>query len=380
VLGIIDLTNGASKDLLRSASLDNSLAWTRDNRLIYSLREPPPNNYESNLWAVEIDPQSESIRGAARKLTEGPDQKVMASVSEGGNELEYLRVSMRSHVYVSPLTKNGASAAETIRLNQDEGTNQPFTWTPDGKSVIFTSDRDGVRHLYKQGLHEPVPELLVGGDSPVMVARLSPDRREILYTALPADPTADTEIRIMAIPVNGGSPREVLRARGIEDIQCPRVGNSCVMIELGNSQASYVVFDPRTGKQKALGTSPWVKRNHSISPDGKWMLVTDYRQPQIPAEVFLYSLKDNSHKTIRVDGWGQIGCIDWDADGKTFWTSAVNAKDVRGLVRVDLQGHGTPFLTETEKYVGWAISSPDGKHIAYWKEDASANAWLLRNY
>lgn len=96
--------------------------------------------------------------------------------------------------------------------------------------------------------------------------------------------------------------------------------------------------------------------------------------------MLLYSLPDKTPKTLRIDGWGEIGCIDWDADGKTFWTSAVNAKNVRGLVRVDLQGHATPVLTETDRYVGWAISSPDGKHLAYWKGDSSANAWWDRNY
>jgi Tol biopolymer transport system component/DNA-binding winged helix-turn-helix (wHTH) protein len=381
VMGILDLANGTSKDLLEDAGLENALAWTRDNRLIYSLREPQPNRSDSNLWAVAVDPQTSTLRGAPQKITDGPDRKIEVSATKDGKALAYLRVSERSHIYISPLGKAGENPATTTRLSLDEGNNLPYAWTPNGESIIFTSDRDGVRHLYKQGLHEATPELLMGGDSAVMIARLSPDRSEILYTEAPANRTAEAEIRIMAIPLGGGSPRQVLQAQGIEDIQCPRgKSESCVMIKLRDSRAVYSMFDPKTGAQKTLSSSPLVKRNHSISPDGKSMLVAEYRQRGIPAKVFLYSLRDNSSKTIRVEGWGEIEYLDWDADGKTFWISAANAKNVRGLLRVDLQGHATPFLTETDKYLGWGISSPDSKHIAYWKGDSSANAWLLRNY
>lgn len=381
VLAITDLASGKSKDLMKDANLDNALAWTRDNRLIYSLQEPRPNNYESNLWAVSVDPQSATVRGLAYRLTEGPDRKIMVSTSHDGKALAYLRVSSRSRIYISRTTNSGASAAPAMRLNLDEGSNTPYTWTPDGESVIFVSDRDGIRHLYKQGLREPTPELLAGGESPVLIARMSPDGSEILYTVAPAKRVPDAGISIMAVPVAGGSPREVLQAPGIEDIQCPKQkASSCVMIQVEGSGGKYTMFNPKTGEQKPLGSDAPVKRNHSISIDGKSMLVAEYRRHEIPGEVLLCSLADNSSKTIRVKGWGGIEYLDWDADGKTFWISAVNAKNERALLRVDLQGHAAPFLMETDQYLGWAISSPNSKYIAYWKGDSSANAWLVRNF
>lgn len=45
VLGILDLESGASEDLLEHASPESSVAWTRNNRLIYSFREPRPRIY-----------------------------------------------------------------------------------------------------------------------------------------------------------------------------------------------------------------------------------------------------------------------------------------------------------------------------------------------
>lgn len=51
------------------------------------------------------------------------------------------------------------------------------------------------------------------------------------------------------------------------------------MIRVGDLQGSYTAFDPKTGEHKSLGTSASVvKMDHSISPDGKWMLSADLRR------------------------------------------------------------------------------------------------------
>jgi hypothetical protein len=43
------------------------------------------------------------------------------------------------------------------------------------------------------------------------------------------------------------------------------------------------------------------------------------------------------------------------------------------------------MLTENEMAVGahtlgWAIPSPDGKHLAIWKAQGDSNVWMLENY
>ncbi len=68
------------------------------------------------------------------------------------------------------------------RLSLDERRNFPYTWTPDGKSVVFTSDRDGVFHLFKQAIDQPAPDLLVGGDQSVTLARLNAELRDSLHS------------------------------------------------------------------------------------------------------------------------------------------------------------------------------------------------------
>jgi Tol biopolymer transport system component/DNA-binding winged helix-turn-helix (wHTH) protein len=382
-LGIYDFATGTVKYLLYDPGLEESVAWTKDDRVIYSLYEPRPNNRDSNVWAVPVDPQTGGVRGPAQRLTEGPDRKVLASVSEDGKALSYLRVSTRSHIFVAPLGKNNQEEAAPARMSLDEGNNFPFSWTPDGQSVIFVSDRDGTRHLYKQGLNQPTPDLLVGGDGRVMVARISPDRSEILYVLTPGNRADRGPVRVMAMPVNGGSQREILHTNGSDDIQCsgPQ-GGICLAYQPSAEEGVYSAFDPKSGAiNPAISLKvPFGKASHSLSPDGKTLAVAAYRRGKIPAEVYLYSLRDNSRTTIKIEGWGAIEYLDWNPDGKSFWVSAVTPKNLHALVRVDLKGNATPLYFETENQVGWGIPSLDGSHIAYWKGDASSNAWLVRDF
>jgi hypothetical protein len=38
------------------------------------------------------------------------------------------------------------------------------------------------------------------------------------------------------------------------------------------------------------------------------------------------------------------------------------------------------MLEEKTMTMGWAIPSPDGKHLALWKASGSSNVWMLENF
>jgi len=38
------------------------------------------------------------------------------------------------------------------------------------------------------------------------------------------------------------------------------------------------------------------------------------------------------------------------------------------------------MLQETQKSIGWAIPSPNGRRIAFWESGDSSNAWLLKGF
>jgi len=52
---------------------------------------------------------------------------------------------------------------EHRRLTLDDNENDPFAWTPDGKAVLFNSDRNGTSAIFRQVTDQPLAERLTTG-------------------------------------------------------------------------------------------------------------------------------------------------------------------------------------------------------------------------
>ena len=54
--------------------------------------------------------------------------------------------------------------------------------------------------------------------------------------------------------------------------------------------------------------------------------------------------------------------------------------EVRALVNIDLRGNVKPVLQESKPYIGWGISSRDGKRLAIWQATGGSNVWMLEGF
>jgi len=379
-LGGHDLSRVLSSPRLRSA-----LAWTRDDRLIYSLGELPPSSQnDTNLWAIRVDPRGVKTRGTPTRLTNDSDGKVRASISADGKRLIFLRGIDSPGVYVTEIEGGGSRLSPLKRLSLDERRNFPYTWTPDGKSVIFTSDRDGVFHLFKQAADQPAPDLLMGGEQSVILARLNADSSAILYTLNPGPRDVERHIRMMRLPLAGGTPQFVLQDPSINNFQCARVpATVCVLSEFTGNRLEFFRFDAVTGEKKLLMQiegPEWYLLNWTLSPDGSTLAMAKKRRVPGPAAIRLFTLAGGRERTLTLRNWSGIATLDWAADGRSIWASASSLTGMQTLLSVDLHGKAKAMLQEPEKQLGWAIPSADGRHLAIWVSSGSSNAWLLEGF
>ena len=379
-----DLATQATNRLLTSARLRGALVWTPDDRLIYSYAEPPPNPNDANLWAVRLDPQGYHTIGQPQRLTSGPDGKMRASISADGKHLSYLRWAESPVVYVGEIERAGGSLTSLRRLSLIERRNLPFSWTPDSQSVIFSSDRDGAFHLFKQAIDQLAPDLLVGGDQSVTIARLNPDSSEILFARNPDRYDRQAPVSLMRLALSGGTPQLVLAEPGITNFQCARAPSTvCVLSEVSSDSLDFFTFDPVTGKKSPLtrieGAASHVQ-NWSLCPDGLTLALAKKSHVPGPADIRLFSIADGKDRILRLPAWSGISSLDWAADGRTIWVTASSPAGVQTLLNVDLRGRAKPFLQEPEKDLGWAIPSPDGRRLAIWEASANSNAWLLEGF
>jgi len=284
-IAVCDPATKETNVILTDLMLGDALAWAPDGRLIYSLADPPPNQSGSNLWAVRLDSASRRPIGEATRLTNSPDRKMGLSVSGNGKSLVFLKWSGAPHVYLAEIEARTGRLSAPRRLGLPEGRNFPYAWTPDSKSVLFTSDRDGPTHVFKQAVDQPAPDLLVGGKDSVILTRLNSDGSEILYLVRPESHDNRGFAKIMRMPLYGGASKLVLQDEAIGNLQCAHAPSSlCVFSQSLPTAVRFVIFDPVSGAKTELtriqGPAGY-KYNWSLSPDGSTIAAAVWRSNQI---------------------------------------------------------------------------------------------------
>jgi Tol biopolymer transport system component/DNA-binding winged helix-turn-helix (wHTH) protein len=379
-IAVCDPTTKETNITLSDLKLGDALAWAPDGRLIYSLAEPPPNQSGSNLWAVPLDSTTGRPIGAATRLTNSPDKKMGLSVSANGKSLVFLKWSGAPQIYLAQIETRTGRLSSPRRLGLPEGRNLPYAWTSDSKSVLFTSDRDGPTHLFRQAVDQPAPDLLVGGKDSVILARANSDGSEILYLVSSDGHDNPGYAKIMRVPLSGGAAKLVLQDEAIGNLQCAHSPSVlCVFSQSLPNAVRFVLFDPVSGAKKELTSiegATGYKYNWSLSPDGSAIATAVWRGNQIQ---FL-STTNGSTRSLVVKGQGGILALDWGADGRSLWASSSAPSGAERLIHIDMRGEMRPMLEDPDRDIGWAIPSPDGRRVALWEASGSANAWSLQGF
>jgi Tol biopolymer transport system component/DNA-binding winged helix-turn-helix (wHTH) protein len=388
---IFDLNSGETEVALRSPRLIEAVAWTSDARLIYSLPETRPMPNDSNLWAIHIDERTNHTFGDAVRLTADYGYLSSINLSAKSDRLAMVRQTLQPDVYVANLEGEGKTLSLPRRLTLDERDDYPFGWTPDNESVLFVSNRDGAYHIFKQAADQTTPELLLGGGQHLFGPRLSPNGDSITFFITPKMGAASSRVRLMRMSLGGGPPQEIAERDGINNQQCARLpATLCLFSTIDQKRESFFRFDLAGGTpieipQLVIESVDYSTYNWSLSPDGT-TLATSIRQrtsgakdAQVPA-LKLTSLNGFSSRVIPIPNWTTLSSLDWAADGKSVWASAHNANNVSALLKVEVNGRITPMLREDKMVLGWAIPSPDGRRLAFWKASGNSNVWMLEKF
>jgi len=390
---IADVGSGQVDIALANLSLGLTVAWAYDDRLFYFVQEPAPNQSDFDLWWVQLDSRT------ARPLSSGTRTSISSrlhcgdpdtlSVTKNGKLLALTRPDPQPDVYVAELEQGAKRFATPQRLTLDEREDYPFSWSPDSKTVIFTSDRDGPVHIFKQAIDQTQPELLVGGDDDLFMPRLNPDGTALIYLVMPKEDDSSHIVRIMQAPLAGGPPKFVLQAPRIWNQQCARLPSTlCIYSANEPNQSSFFRFDPVTGESAeilAARIKNPISVHWSLSPDGK-SLATAKTGVGDPVEIRIFSIADSSERTIAVPHWAAIDGVDWAADGKSLWVSTYNGissfrrLEAWALLKVELDGTITTLPANGNVRFEYVIPSPDGRRLAFSGTALNSNVWLLQNF
>ena len=375
------LTGGISSTILSAPGL-RSFCWSSDGRIIYSKEEPPPNDRDTNLWELRVEPSGVKSSGSPRPITSWAGLSLSdLSVSLDGKHLVFVNAGFQTDIYVAALEgKSGLGSPQRFTLAGRN--NIPSAWTPDGRALFFYSDRNGNRNIFWQGLHERNAQDFFWGPGEQTEPRLSPDASWVLYWdhVGKGDRTSEP-MRLLRVPISGGAPELVVQASRGATVRCGHEHSMCVLGELdrANGELVFTALDPRQGRKGELvrlatdlaGSPAW-----DLSPDGSTVAIVNFDDRK--NSVRLVVLDTGSSHSIAVGRSERLSGITWSAEGSGWFVTSSSLLGARVFL-VTLNGAVSELWT-TRSTLGAPLASPDGKNLAFTISTYNSNAWVIQNF
>ena len=375
-----DLEGGAPVVVLESADEVLDVSWLPDGRLIYSKWEPAViGNGNCNFWQMRLDGRTGRPLEKARPLTSWSGFCMSGSSSTAdGRKLAFLKWTSHFAIYVAELDRSGDRIVNSKRFTLTETYDQPLDWTPDGKTLIFLSNRSGPTAIHKQSLDDESPHLLFLSYS-VNWPRVTPDGKWLLYVDESRTEDGLDGAAVKRLPLSGGEPEFVARVRPNSRILCARgPTNTCAIVQpsVDHEQAVVSALDALKGVGVELMRFPLDPNEDGwfldLSPDG-----TKIAGLKGPADsISVLPLRGGTTSKLRVKGWTNLHSVRWAADGNGFLVGSGPEPGI--LLHVDHAGNAR-VLWEHASPVLLAVS-PDGHHLAIADHTMDRNLWMMKNF
>ncbi len=365
-----------AETLFSDSRLSPALRWLPDGRLIYAFGSAQRQR-DSSLWAVSPQPSIHSSL-SPKCISRGRGWISKIATSANGNVLTFLKGDWLPTVFAGEFSSDGTHLLGQKRLTLDENENVPTAWTPDSKAVLFSSDRNGTREIFKQAIDQALPERLAGSSDDLSDPVVSPDGSEILYISTPKGQHSGSLSSILAIPLEGGIPRLVLRDSLIFTVQCAGLpSRTCLYSVTKGSSTETFRFDVKSGK---VAGAPQIDPdcNWSLSPDGSKRAIIMFGPHQ--KTIKLRSIYTDETSEFVVDGWSGLMGINWSQNARSLFVSWHPHEWDSALLKVDLDGKASVVLHSSDPEIWHAVPSPDGRLLAVAGATGARNVWQVENF
>src|SRR5262249_47932031 len=138
--------------------------------------------------------------GTVRRLTQWlrTSYPVIGGSTADGHSLSVILLQYPTDIYVGDIVGPHAPLRNVRRLTRDNRDDDFPFWTPDGRSVLYSSDQNGDFAVYSQPLDASTAEPLAQGPGNQFAARMTPDGRWLLFL----DDRRGAQL--LRMPVGGG--------------------------------------------------------------------------------------------------------------------------------------------------------------------------------
>jgi dipeptidyl aminopeptidase/acylaminoacyl peptidase len=314
--------------------------------------------------------------GAPRRITHWSNEAVFGlSAAADGRRLAVTRGRASTDIYLADIDPAGGPLLNPRRLTLDDRDDNDPRWTPDGNTVLFTSNRGGKSGIYRQALDSRIAEAVTVGKEAAFGARMSPDGKAILF----GSGDSPSSFSVMRVPLAGGTPQLVAATKGVTGGDCPRVATApCVLSAVREGRLIFSSIDPLTGAGRevaALGAKSPYSSRWALSPDGACIAITGEGED----DVTLLTLAGGGQRKLEPEHLFTPQTVSWYPSSDALVVTGTTKAGRWVLLRMDVQG-GSQILLESDHWVTDPAPSPDGRRLAYMARTWERNAWLLEGF
>jgi serine/threonine protein kinase/Tol biopolymer transport system component len=301
----------------------------------------------SQLWFVS------QPGGEARRITNDLNFYQSLSVAADSGSLVTVQANRLANIWIAP----GADAARARQITSGTSFYYGLAWTPDGR-IVYTSNANGTADIWIMNNDGSNQKQLTVNAGANVYPSVSPDGRYIVFTS---DRVGAPQHHIWRIDTNGGNPKQLTNGNKEFNPQFSPDGKWVVY-------TSWDAGKPTIWKIPVDGGSPVqltqrYSENFCVSPDGK--LVAAYYWDEQFASPFRLAL-------IPIEGGEPIKTLDlpakmlvrWSTDGRSLIYSETRG-GVSNLWSQPIAGGQPKQITDwkQERIFDFAWST-DGKQLA----------------
>ena len=243
-----------------------------------------------------------------------------------------------------------------------------LTFSPDGTEIAYVVNISGQYNLWKQPSSGGYPiQLTLFADQAVREIAWSPDGKTIAFTA---DRDGDEFKQVLTIPANGGQAITITEAPTVrhEMAGSPWSPDSSSLVFAGNdrepTEQDVLVRNLVTGETTRPVDYGGLYFPAAFSPDGTQMTVVDFKS-NTDQNVYVFTLA-NEELTLQTAHEGDIKFVPgpWAKDGSGFWLLTDEGREYTGLAFQEVSGERR-WVETPEAEIEDVARSEDGRYLVW---------------
>ena len=346
----------------------SGLAWTPDGReIVFSSKR----SGFATLWKIPASGgESEPVSGVGGNA-------FFPAVSARGNLLAYVNQESNVNIWGIRMTPSGRAEGSPRKLISGTGEQVDDEISPDGKRVVFASDRSGDVEIWVADIDGSNPLQLTSLHAPLAGSpRWSPDGRWIVFGAM-----VDESGGAFLVSADGGTPRR-LTPPSVSALVFAWSHHGESIYFCGNPGGNWGIWKmPAQGGDAVRVADGFESRE---SDDGKWLYFSRPSHSPNGKTAILKMPVGGGPETLVFNG---VTDRFWTLAGQCLYYMDVDAKLHATINCLNLATRKSTRIADVEKepfvLLGWTglSVSPDGEWIIYPQVDEqNSRIMLVENF